>query len=94
MIKTSIAVLAVALAWSAPSHAFGFGDALDRYEQRKILEAEFERSSKVGGYTDPITALINLFNGETEEKDVQRTINDGQAAKKFLYQEGSKAKFD
>ncbi|MEM9062919.1 MAG: hypothetical protein AAGD13_20845 [Pseudomonadota bacterium] len=92
MIKTSIVVLAVAVASTAPAQAFGFGDELDRYEQRKVLEAEFERSSQAGGYSDPITAIIELFAGDTKEKDVQTPITNGQDAEQLLYGKGTKPK--
>lgn len=43
-------------------------------EQLLLLRAEFERAQQIGGYEDPITALINLFGGETTERTVQRPL--------------------
>ncbi|MEM7212950.1 MAG: hypothetical protein AAF479_13840 [Pseudomonadota bacterium] len=70
---------------SVPLSAQAGFDEQDRYEQQKILKAEFERSSKAGGYSDPITALRNLLTGETRDRDVQPSITNGPAAEAVLY---------
>lgn len=61
-------------------------DAQDRYEQQKILKAEFERSSRAGGFSDPITALRNLLSGETRSEDVQSSLTNGHSAETELYE--------
>lgn len=55
--------------------AFGLGHAQDRWEKQQILKEEFRRSREVGGSTDPITALFNLFSGTATERDVRPGVN-------------------
>ena len=50
-------------------------DAQDRWEQRQILNEEFRRAREVGGYNDPITALVNLLSGRATERDVRPAVN-------------------
>lgn len=62
-----------------PTTAFASGfrdDAQDRYEKQIILKAEFERATEVGGYSNPFTALLQLFAGESREEDIQPPIAD------------------
>ena len=51
-------------------------DGQDRYEQQIILNAEIERANAVGGYTNPFSALIQLFSGTGRDEDIQRPITD------------------
>ncbi|MEM7059531.1 MAG: hypothetical protein AAF557_18250 [Pseudomonadota bacterium] len=40
-------------------------------EQNLLLRAEWERAKQIGGYEDPITALVNLFNGTPTVRTIQ-----------------------
>ena len=80
MHKTFALSAALAIAVSAGSAEAGFRfpggmDAQDRYEQRQILDEEFRRAREVGGYNDPITALVNLLSGTATERDVRPAVN-------------------
>ena len=80
------AVIAVSIAaMTMPASAFFKQDADDRYEQEKIRDAEFKRSSRVGGYSDPISAFMDLFRGEVKDKDLQQGISNRYEAEAELY---------
>lgn len=83
--KALVPMLLVSTAVMPLSAQAGF-DAQDRHEQQKILKAEFERSSRAGGYSDPITALRNLLSGETRSEDVQPILTNGRSAETELYE--------
>lgn len=84
IIGTAIATITV-VTLTHPASAFFREDAQDRYEQEKIREAEFNRSSRLGGYSDPISAFMDLIRGEVKDKDLQQGINDRYEAESELY---------
>ena len=64
------------LATSVPSEAgFRFGGSRDGWKQQQMLKEEFRRAREVGGYNDPITALMNLLNGTATERDIRPGVN-------------------
>ena len=72
-------------AMTVPASAFFKQDAGDRYEQEKIRDAEFKRSTRVGGYSDPISAFMDLIRGEVKDKDLQQGISTRYEAEAELY---------
>ena len=76
---------AVGLAYTTPASAFFKQDGQDRYEQERIREAEFKRASRLGGYSDPISAFMDLISGEVKEKDIQKGISNRYEAEDELY---------
>ena len=84
ILSTAIIAGSVA-ALTTPASAFFKEDAEDRYEQEKIREAEFNRASRLGGYSDPISAFLDLISGDVKEKDLQQGIADRYEAEKELY---------
>ncbi len=84
IISTAI-VTATIVTLSSPASAFFRNDAGDRYEQERIRDAEFKRSSRLGGYSDPISAFMDLLNGEVKDKDLQPGISDIYEAEAEIY---------
>lgn len=79
MFKTLLlpAIAGAVLATSVTS-ASAFGkrpDGQDRWEQQQILQEEYRRSREIGGSSDPITALVNLFSGTATERDIRPAVN-------------------
>lgn len=72
---SSLAVLATVGAVASDARAMRRGDNAV-VEQRLRLKAEWARARKVGGYSNPVTALINLFSGTDIGNAVQRVIKD------------------
>lgn len=48
-------------------------------DQYKTVKAEWKRARSVGGYPDPVTAVISLVNGTLPETAIQPGLNDPQA---------------
>jgi len=44
------------------------------WERQIETQAELERARAVGGYDDPVTAIVNLFNGKPAGKNLQENI--------------------
>ena len=84
-ILTTAIIVGSISAMTSPASAFLRQDAADRYEQEKIRDAEFKRSSRVGGYSDPISALMDLINGDVKDKDLQQGISSRYEAEEELY---------
>lgn len=61
-----------------------YRDYGERLEKWAIFRAEAKRARELGGYSDPITALCNLFSGNVTERDVQENIIDIQEAREVL----------
>lgn len=63
--------LALSLCLAAPQAvAAGDDESWEMWEQRQVMEAEIERAKRLGGYSDPLTALRRLIDGTATEKDV------------------------
>lgn len=56
----------------------------ERLERSAILRAEMKRARELGGYSDPISALCDLFSGNVKEKDFQQNINSLEEARDVL----------
>ncbi len=84
-ILTTAMIAGTIAAMTMPASAFFKQDAGDRYEQEKIRDAEFKRSSRLGGYSDPISAFMDLLRGEVKDKDLQQGISNRYDAEAELY---------
>lgn len=49
-------------------------DTNKAWERQVETQAELERARAVGGYDDPITAIVNLFNGKPAGKNLQENF--------------------
>ena len=61
-----------------------YRDYGERLEKWAIFRAEAKRARELGGYSDPITALCNLFSGNVTERDFQENIIDIEEAREIL----------
>lgn len=72
------------IAFSGSPALAQYRDYGERLEKWAIFRAEAKRARDVGGYSDPITALCNLFSGNVTEKDFQENIISLEEAREIL----------
>lgn len=59
--------------------AAGGDESWEMWEARQIMLAEMERARKLGGFSDPLTAVRNIARGQATARDVvspYRTLYD------------------
>lgn len=68
--------LALSLCLAAPqAFAAGEDESWEMWEQRQVMLAEIERAKRLGGYSDPLTAVRRIADGSATEKDVVRAYS-------------------
>ena len=59
-----------------PGAALAEDPAYEIWESHQLMQAEMDRAQKLGGYSDPLTALSNISKGVSTERDITTGYSD------------------